>query len=979
MAQRCEYREWLDIAIRNNQIIKHDYNTFNDIIPVGHGSFGKVSSASSKFKSKVALKSIRINPDFTIELLVNELKQHIRIGSDNNILEFYGIIEKELNEFVLILEYANNGTLKEYLYNNFCVLSWDDKLCLAKQLTDAVKFLHSHDIIHRDLHSENVLIHDKIVKLSDFGNSKFIADPSIQLTKELGSIRYSDPEFLRSFPNYSRTKKSDIYSLGVLFWEISSGREPFKFEPLLRLLSRIISGLKEKPIHGTPKGYVDIYEECWKSIPDQRPTIEEVVFNIENVNLDNVISIEEIEVDDYVDNSQPDITSIIRGLTNGIDADSEHFHELYEALSLASNSASNSASNINKALNLSSYIDDISNSALSINEDFEISNSVSNINEALNLSSNINEASNSASNFDEEPILKIDSKSFEYIDNHIKDSDKQFLQQLVQLFFNYVNISEEHKLLVNKIEALIKESNKNSDKIFKKLLKHQGQPTFAHLIGFFYDHGIGIKVNKRKAQKMYEQAKKYKSNIQSQSNSTRSLNPIYRITKSTEAFAYNIFGNIYRNGDGITQSNEKAFQFYMKSAENGNHHAQYSVGYCYQYGIGTAKNEEKAFQWYVKSSANGNPKAQSRLGNCYQYGIGTTKDEQKAFQWYMKSAESGTYNSQNNLGYCYQNGVGVIKDEEKAFQWYTKSTENGNPKGPYNLGYCYQNGIGTIKDEQKAFRLYLMSAEKGYSFGQHSLGNCYQHGIGTAKNEEQAFRWHKKSANNGNPYGQNSLGYCYQYGIGTAINENEAFQWYKKSAENWCSCGQNNLGYCYQYGIGIAKDEQEAFRWYKRSAEQGDIDGQNNLKNCYENGIGTIRNEQEAIHWDMKTAEKEKQELFLCYMISARNGDPKGQNELGYCYQHGIGTVKNEQKAFQWYKKSAEEGNSDGQNNLGYCYENGIGTIKDEQMAFQWYTKSANGGNSSGILNLANCYENGIGTSENKQQASQLYTKIIIE
>ncbi|CAG8683377.1 8823_t:CDS:2 [Gigaspora margarita] len=507
MAQRCEYREWLDNAIRKNQFIKHDYNTFNDIIPVGHGSFGKVSSASSKFKSKVALKSIRINPDFTIELLVNELKQHICIGSHNNILEFYGIIEKELNEFVLILEYANNGTLKDYLYNNFCVLNWDDKLCLAKQLTDAIKFLHSHDIIHRDLHSENVLIHDKIVKLSDFGNSKFIADPSIQLTKELGSIRYSDPEFLRSFPNYSRTKKSDIYSLGVLFWEISSGREPFKFEPLLRLLSRIISGLKEKPIHGTPKDYVNIYEECWKSIPDQRPTIEEIVFNIENVNLDNVISIEEIEVDDYVDNRQPDITSIIQGLVDGIDADSEHFHELYEALSLASNSASNSTSNINKALNLSSNIDDIS----SINDDLNL---LSNINEALNLSSNINETSNSTSNFNEEPILKIDSKTFEYIDNLIKDSDKQFLQQLVQLFFNHVNISEEPKLLVDKIQVLIKESNKNSDKIFKKLLKHQGQPIFAYLIGFFYDHGIGIKVNKQKAQKMYEQAQKYNNNIQ---------------------------------------------------------------------------------------------------------------------------------------------------------------------------------------------------------------------------------------------------------------------------------------------------------------------------------------------------------------------------------------------------------------------------------------------------------------------------------
>ncbi|CAG8733377.1 10568_t:CDS:2, partial [Cetraspora pellucida] len=193
----CEHREWLDNAIRNNQIIKYDYNTFNEIRSIGHGSFGRVSSAiSSKFKAEVALKSVKINQDFTIELLVNELRQHLRIGSHNNILEFYGIIEDESGIFILVLEYANNGTLKEYLCNNFCVLNWDDKLDLARQLIDAISFLHSHDIIHRDLHPDNVLIHSKIVKLSDFGNSKFIADPSIQLTKAIGAIRYSDPEFL---------------------------------------------------------------------------------------------------------------------------------------------------------------------------------------------------------------------------------------------------------------------------------------------------------------------------------------------------------------------------------------------------------------------------------------------------------------------------------------------------------------------------------------------------------------------------------------------------------------------------------------------------------------------------------------------------------------------------------------------------------------------------------------------------------------
>ncbi|CAG8504819.1 22813_t:CDS:10 [Cetraspora pellucida] len=453
----CEHREWLDNAIRNNQIIKYDYNTFNEIRLIGHGSFGRVSSAiSSKFKGEVALKSVKINQDFTIELLVNELRQHLRIGSHNNILEFYGIIEDEPGIFILVLEYANNGTLKEYLCKNFCVLNWDDKLDLARQLVDAIKFLHSHDIIHRDL-------------LSDFGNSKFIADPSIQLTKAIGAIRYSDPQFLRNYSNY------------------------------------------KKPIHGTPKDYVKIYEECWKSMPDQRPNIEEITSNFANINIDNVISIED-EIDD-----KPDMTSVLKGLanrnginiqglangvnlqeltnesdlqglangvnlrelingndlqglTNGVDADSEIFHELYEVLS----SSSSSASNINKSSSLAS-----------------------NINGDL-------------SDIDKEPITKIDSKTLEYIDNNIKDSDKQFLKQLVQLFLNYINISEEPKLLVNQINTLIKDYDKNPDKIFKILLKHQGQPTFAYLIGFFYDHGIGVKVNKQKASKMYEQAKTYR-------------------------------------------------------------------------------------------------------------------------------------------------------------------------------------------------------------------------------------------------------------------------------------------------------------------------------------------------------------------------------------------------------------------------------------------------------------------------------------
>src|SRR5436305_12876345 len=65
-------------------------------------------------------------------------------------------------------------------------------------------------------------------------------------------------------------------------------------------------------------------------------------------------------------------------------------------------------------------------------------------------------------------------------------------------------------------------------------------------------------------------------------------------------------------------------------------------------------------------------------------------------------------------------------------------------------------------------------------------------------------------------------------------------------------------------------------------------------------------------------------------------------NNLGYCYQYGIGKRKDKFKAFEFYLKSAEEGYSAAKNNLGYCYQNGIGATKDEKKAFEWYLKAAN-------------------------------------
>ncbi|RGB40146.1 kinase-like domain-containing protein [Rhizophagus diaphanus] len=180
------------------------------------------------------------------------------------------------------MEYADSGTLQEYLKKHFCNLTWYDKLNLALQLVSAISYLHDEGIVHRDLHSSSsILIHRNSIKLADFGLTKRIEESS--------NLPYVDPKVFgrrkdiddqMQMQIYSLNEKVDIYNIGVILWEIFSGQLPSVNEPFNDFVNRIIQDLRKTNV---PGDYIKICTECWDNDLDNRPAIYQIIDKLKTI------------------------------------------------------------------------------------------------------------------------------------------------------------------------------------------------------------------------------------------------------------------------------------------------------------------------------------------------------------------------------------------------------------------------------------------------------------------------------------------------------------------------------------------------------------------------------------------------------------------------------------------------------------------------------------------------------------------------
>ncbi|CAB4473273.1 unnamed protein product [Rhizophagus irregularis] len=195
------------------------------------------------------------------------------------IVHCFGVTRNpDTGNYMMVTNFANEGDLASYIKKHQQELTWERILRLSRDIAKALRELHRKELIHCDLHSGNILNH-----VTCYGITwTWIADLGLCLKEEAsqtrnqvyGRFEYIAPEVHRQ-KLYS--KAADVYSFGIILWELTSCRTPFS--DMIRDIAlelEIIKGKRPNIVEGTPPAFAKLMQDCWHEDPNLRPNMEDV-------------------------------------------------------------------------------------------------------------------------------------------------------------------------------------------------------------------------------------------------------------------------------------------------------------------------------------------------------------------------------------------------------------------------------------------------------------------------------------------------------------------------------------------------------------------------------------------------------------------------------------------------------------------------------------------------------------------------------
>ena len=325
----------------------------------------------------------------------------------------------------------------------------------------------------------------------------------------------------------------------------------------------------------------------------------------------------------------------------------------------------------------------------------------------------------------------------------------------------------------------------------------------------------------------------------------------------------------YFGTDTVQQNYKNAFTWYQRAALQGHPFAQCQLGLMYREGRGTTKDEKKAFDWFMKAAENQQscPRGKFYVARSYHFGNGVPVDYERAVKWYLTAANQGDAYAQLNLGSCFEKGEGVDKNLQMAFYWYECAAKQEEPLAQCNLGCMYLQGRGVRKDVAKAVALFKKAADHQEPYGIYMLGKCYLCGDGVEKDVQQAFALIKHAAEKDDNDAQYNLADGYEKGIWGTQDLKKAFFWYERAAKAGHVNAQTQVAKYYMTGSVVEKDLATAVQWNQRAANGGSILAMVMLSEYYECGDILPKDEVQTIYWLEKAVKKNYQLAIRSFLL----------------------------------------------------------------------------------------------------------------
>lgn len=241
---------------------------------IGRGSYGNVYGGSWRGQD-VAVKVLQLTTLDTDDIR-HAFEREITTMWEcqfPRVVRLYGVC-REPGHYAMILE-----RMRESLYRRLRAseIPESQRLQIALDIAQGLKNLHERPVLHRDLKSENILLDDRgRAKISDFGSAKIRTATATQ-TGVRGTIRWCAPEVL-DVEHPRTTAASDMYSYGMILWELYARRIPFATQQNdMAVGTRVLNGAQEVIPPTCPPIWREVIEACWQQDPRARPTAQAVL------------------------------------------------------------------------------------------------------------------------------------------------------------------------------------------------------------------------------------------------------------------------------------------------------------------------------------------------------------------------------------------------------------------------------------------------------------------------------------------------------------------------------------------------------------------------------------------------------------------------------------------------------------------------------------------------------------------------------